>query len=330
MIWKDYLKINFKKPIEDESIKSIRSKKKIFESSLEKCYSRLETIEICTSNSKNEDAILLSKALFIDIYNLLLEYHGEEKTLAIDSDSRISERIKDQALVNIFISLKNSINLEDNDEENILKLETTLSESLYKLESEMKIHFENPIDTFKKRVIFQSIILLIILGISGGTLFKKYMDGRPLKADYIGIQTSEDKVSTPTENEISLTTQGEENWDTKKFVFPQPRNLETIYISPIHQPKARFQFKDLKVYNEKGQILYEKSFILDSIDLTELLKTLRTDDIYPGKIVIGRALEMESIGNNPKLIINLEKKLEKVTQVEFKIRSTKRTNKYQD
>ena len=70
MIWKEYLKINFKKPIEDESIKSIRSKKKIFESSIEKCYSRLETIEICTSNSKNEDAILLSKALFIDIYNL--------------------------------------------------------------------------------------------------------------------------------------------------------------------------------------------------------------------------------------------------------------------
>jgi hypothetical protein len=85
-----------------------------------------------------------------------------------------------------------------------------------------------------------------------------------------------------------------------------------------------------KIYNDKGQILYEKSFILDSTDLTELLKTLKTDDIYPGKIVVGRALEIESIGNNPKLIINLEKKLEKATQVEFKIRSTKRTNKYQD
>lgn len=330
MIWKDYLKINFKKPIEDESIKSIRSKKKIFESSIEKCYSRLETIEICTSNSKNEDAILLSKALFIDIYNLLLEYHGEEKTAEIDSDSRISELIKDQSLLNIFISLKNSINLEDNDEENILKLESTLSETLYKLESEMKIHFENPIDNFKRRVIFQSIVLLILLGISGGSLFKKYLDSRPLKVDYIGIQTSEDKISTPTEDEISLTTQGEENWDTKKFIFPQPRNLEAIYISPIHQPKARIQFKDLKIYNDKGQILYEKSFILDSTDLTELLKTLKTDDIYPGKIVVGRALEIESIGNNPRLIINLEKKLEKATQVEFKIRSTKRTNKYQD
>lgn len=330
MIWKDYLKINFKKPIEDESIKSIRSKKKIFESSIEKCYSRLETIEICTSNSKNEDAILLSKALFIDIYNLLLEYHGEEKTAEIDSDSRISELIKDQSLLNIFISLKNSINLEDNDEENILKLESTLSETLYKLESEMKIHFENPIDNFKRRVIFQSIVLLILLGISGGSLFKKYLDSRPLKVDYIGIQTSEDKISTPTEDEISLITQGEENWDTKKFIFPQPRNLEAIYISPIHQPKARIQFKDLKIYNDKGQILYEKSFILDSTDLTELLKTLKTDDIYPGKIVVGRALEIESIGNNPRLIINLEKKLEKATQVEFKIRSTKRTNKYQD
>jgi hypothetical protein len=330
MIWKDYLKISFKKPVEDESIKSIRNKKKIFESSIEKCYSRLETIEICTSNSKNDDAILLSKALLIDIYNLLLEYHGEEKTLEIDSDSRINERIKDPSLLNIFISLKNNINLEDNEEENILKLESTLSETLYKLESEMKIHFENPIDNFKRRVIFQSIILLIIFGISGGSLFKKYLDGRPLKADYIGIQTSEDKNSTPTEDEISLTTQGEENWDTKKFTLPQPKNLEAIYISPIHQSKARFQFKDFKIYNDKAQILYEKSFILDSIDLTELLKTLKTEDIYPGKIVVGRALEMESIGNNPKMIINFEKKLEKVTQIEFKIRSTKRTNKYQD
>jgi hypothetical protein len=330
MIWKDYLKINFKKPFEDESIKSIRSKKKIFESSIEKCYSRLETIEICTSNSKNDDAILLSKALFLDIYNLLLEYHGEEKTIAIDSDFRINERIKDPSLLNIFISLKNSINLDDNEEENILKLESTLSETLYKLEREMKIHFENPIDNFKRRVIFQSIVILILLGISGGSIFKKYWDGRPLKADYIGIQTTEDKTSTPTEDEISLTTQGEENWNTKNFIFPQPKNLEAIYISPIHQSKARFQFKDLKIYNDKGQILFEKSFILDSTDLTELLKTLKTDDIYPGKIVVGRALEMESIGNNPKMIIHLEKKLEKVTQIEFKIRSTKRTNKYQD
>ncbi len=330
MIWKDYFKINFKKPNEDEEIKNIRNKKKTFETNISNCYSRLETIEICTSNSKIQDALLLAKALLLDIYNLLLEYHSEHRVEAIDPEYKMKELILKPNLLEIFITLKGNLNFDNEEEENVLKIESSLSETLYKLEKEMKGFFENPIDNYKKRLTAQSIVFFILMSIVSGSILKNYLEKRPLKPDYIGVQTSEDKSIAPTEPEINLPTPGEESWDIKKVTLPTPKTIETLIVSPLHQNKGRFQFKDLKIYDDKNSILYEKSFILDSTDLTELLKVMRTEEIYPGKIVIGRALEMESIGNNPKLFINFDKKLEKVVQIEFKFRATKRTNKYQD
>jgi hypothetical protein len=330
MIWKEYLKLEFKKPKEDDTIINIRNKKKNFEINISKCYSRLETIEICTSNSKNEDALLLAKALLIDIYNLLLEFYSESKVENIDPDFKIGELIKTPNLLEIFISLKNNLDLENLEEDNILKIESSLSESLYKLEKEMRIYLENPIDNYKKRLTTQSIVFFVLLSIGIASFLKNYIERKPLQPDYIGVQISDDKSTAPTDPEVNIPTQGEEGWDIKKVNLSTPKTIEKLFISPLHQNKGRFQFKDLKIYDDKNFILYEKSFIIDNTDLTELLKILKTEEIFPGKIVIGRALEMESIGKNPKMIIYFDKKIDKVAQIEFKYRATKRTNKYQD
>ncbi len=331
MIWKEYFKIGFKKPDEDEIIKSLREKKKKFEESLSKCYSRLETIEICTSNSKLEDAFLLSNALNIDILNMLLEYFDENKITSIDKNFDYSSKLKNSNSSKLFHEYLQSTNLENLEEENILKIESSLSELLYKLEKELKPSFENPIDNFKKRIYAQSILFLAICLISGGSLLKYYLDTRPLKDDFAGVNYSEDKNNLPLmEENVTVAIKPEYGWETKKITFKEPKNIEILEIDPIHQNKARIQIKDLKLYDDKGLVVFQKDLIIENTDLTELLKFLRSEEIVPGKIVVGRAVEMESIGPNPKVFFTFEKKIEKVSQVEFSIRSTKRINKFQD
>ncbi len=331
MIWKEYFKIGFKKPDEDEIIKSLREKKKKFEESLSKCYSRLETIEICTSNSKLEDAILLSNALNIDILNMLLEYYDENKITSIDKNFDYSSKLKNSNSSKLFHEYLQSTNLENLEEENILKIESSLSELLYKLEKDLKPSFENPIDNFKKRIYAQSILFLAICLISGGYLLKYYLDTRPLKDDFAGVNYSEDKNNLPLmEENVTVAIKPEYGWETKKITFKEPKNIEILEIDPIHQSKARIQIKDLKLYDDKGLVVFQKDLIIENTDLTELLKFLRSEEIVPGKIVVGRAIEMESIGPNPKVFFTFEKKIEKVSQVEFSIRSTKRINKFQD
>ncbi len=331
MIWKEYFKFGFKKPDEDEIIKSLREKKKKFEESLSKCYSRLETIEICTSNSKLEDAILLSNALNIDILNMLLEYFDENKITSIDKNFDYSLKLKNSNSSKLFHEYLQSTNLENLEEENILKIESSLSELLYKLEKELKPSFENPIDNFKKRIYAQSILFLAICLISGGSLLKYYLDTRPLKDDFAGVNYSEDKNNLPLmEENVTVAIKPEYGWETKKITFKEPKNIEILEIDPIHQNKARIQIKDLKLYDDKGLVVFQKDLIIENTDLTELLKFLRSEEIVPGKIVVGRAVEMESIGPNPKVFFTFEKKIEKVSQVEFSIRSTKRINKFQD
>ena len=331
MIWKEYFKINFNKPIEDEIIKSLREKKKRFEGALTRCYSRLETIEICTSNSKPEDALLLSKALNLDILNMLLDYYDENKIDSIGVHTNYSYKLKNATISKLFEDYLNSVNLENLEEENILKIESSLSELLYKLEKEIKPSFENPIDNFKKRIYAQSILFLIISLISAGSILKYYIDARPLKEDFVGINYSDDKNTLPPMEEVTTVSIKPENgWETKKISFTEPKNIELLEIDPIHQNKARIQLKDLKIYDEKGLILFQKDLLIDNLGLSELLKFMRSEEIAPGKIVIGRAVEMESIGPNPKIFFTFDKKIEKVSQIEFTIRSTKRKNKFQD
>jgi len=331
MKWTEYFKIQLKKPEENSEIKTLRESKKTFEDNLSKCYSRLETIEICTSNSKIEDASLLASALYLDIYNMLLQYCGLERVLQVETESEISRKINQPQILNVFLNLSKNIKLNDISEENVLNLESILSETLYKLEKEASNTFENPIDNYKKRLIFQSIIFSIILLLVSGSLVKKYIESRPLNEDFSSINTSEDKtVPLVPESELSLPVHPEKGWETLKFTFPQPRNIEFIQFNPLHQNKARIQIKDFKVYDEKGNILYQKDFLVNNLDLTQFLKSIHSDEIVPGKIVIGRAIEMESTGNTPRIYFTFEKKIEKVSYIEMSIRSTKRVNKYQD
>ena len=39
-------------------------------------------------------------------------------------------------------------------------------------------------------------------------------------------------------------------------------DIELLEIDPIHQNKARIQLKDLKIYDEKGTLLYQRDLLL--------------------------------------------------------------------
>lgn len=331
MKWTEYFKINFKKPDEDEEIKNLRTRKQKFEDGITRCYSRLETIEICTSNSKLDDAILLMNVLHLDIYNLLLLHSEENPAKEVETDSVISEKIKDSNLLTPYLEFHKNFSLADTSEDNILKNESLFSELLYKIEKIAKPAYENPVDNFRNRMKVQSVVIILLIIIAGASGFKKYLDQRPLTNDTISLNTTDKKDIPPSaETEISLPLNTEIGWETVKFQLSPPRDMEMLQINPIHQNRARMQFKDLKLSDDKGNILFQKDLKIENLDITYLLTFLKTEEIYPGKVEVGRALEVESTGTNPKIFITFEKKFEKVSQIEFTIRATKRVNQFKE
>jgi hypothetical protein len=331
MLWKEYFKLDWKKPQEDNEIKSLRTKKDLAKEGINKCYSRLETIEICTSNSKISDAVLLSKHLKIDIYNLILSFIGQKSVDSLDDLKISSEKIQNKELIEIFKPIYESIKLETEEEDIILQNESVFSEVLYKLEKYFSSTTENPIDNFYTRIKAQSIFFSIILVISIGYAGKNYYEKRPLKDDLFILDTSISKEKLPSgENSINVDIHPEKGWERLSFVYKEPKDLEVIKFTPIRQSKARIQLKNLKIYDINDKMIYEKDFLLQNLDLTEFTKTFQTDQIYPGKLTIGKPIEIESVGPNPVIHFFPEKKLEKVLKIEIETRMTKRVNKFLD
>lgn len=331
MKWTEYFKIEFKKPDEDDTLRNLRLKKQKFEEGIAKSYSRLETIEICTSNSKLDDAILLMNVLYLDLYNLLLFHSDENPVKEIEEESTIQQKIKDPKFREIFLDFYKNFSLSDTSEDNILKQESLFSDLLYKIEKISKPAYENPLDNFKNRIKVQSVIVLILVLLSAGSGLKKYLDHRPLNKDTVSLNTTDKKEALPVpETEVSLPTNPEAGWETLRFQFSTPRDIEILQINPIHQNKARIQIKDLNLFDEKGGIIFQKDLKIENLDITYLLSFMKTEEIYPGKIEVGRSLEIESTGINPKIFITFEKKLEKVSKIEFSIRATKRVNQYKE
>ena len=331
MIWKDYITLNFSKPSEDEEMKEIRSKRVQSKKRLSDCYSRLETIEICTSNSKIQDALLISKYLYLDILNLVGAFEGKEEVKTSDPESVSIDSIQNPDLKNIISDLKSKLNFTSEEEDSVLQNEGVFSENLYKLEKLIFKKTENPIDNYYKRIKFQSIVFSILFLVLMGLGIKTYLEKRPLKEDTLSLDVSESKEKLPSgDSMITVPSHPEKNWETIKIEFPEEKTVEVFKIFPVHQNKARIQLKSLKAFKADGSLAYEKSFILQNLDLTEFTKTFQTDQIYPGKIAIGRAIEMETIGPNPVIHFFPENKVQSVKSVELELRMTKRANKFPD
>ena len=261
----DYFKVSFKKPELSESIAQIIEKKAKLKSQLESCYSRLESIEICNSNAKSNDALILADYLIVDIANLALSYFNKPAILNSDNWLEKIKTISDEEISSSF----NTHNLilasaYKTEEEKSEKVETSLADLLYSIEKfifkKNKAQFANPVDDFKKKSAIQTIVSLIIIILLLNVGSKQFNKLKPMKSDTAKIYFMNEQAPAPVAaNTVTAEVTPSEEWKNISFVFPQPTDIKDIKVEPVHQNFARMQLKEIKYLDESKNVLRERN-----------------------------------------------------------------------
>jgi hypothetical protein len=335
MAIKDYLKLDWKKPEDTDELIKIRARKDELKTNLEECYSRLETIELCSSNAKYIDGILLSKYLLVDIINLILSFFHQNKISNFEEIKPAIEKIPDSELVSIINEELPKINTNSVTEDNLENLISFLGDSINRIEKEISKKYSleliDPLAIYKKRIFLQSAILIFIVvaGLISGT--KKYNDMRPLNADNAILFFGESKEMPINEaNAIALPFEPSPSWQTLTFNFPTPQNVEVIRLDPIHQEKARIQLKEMKYYNSKGEMVFQRDFTISQDNVPKIMKCCVSNDaLVPGRVEIGQFFELISVAKNGNLFLKTDL-LTDVAKVEFTIRYAKKSHKFKN
>ncbi|HMV41036.1 MAG TPA: hypothetical protein PK079_24220 [Leptospiraceae bacterium] len=333
----DYFKISLKKPEITESIAQVLDKKNKLKSQIETCFSRLESIEICNSNSKSADAMILSNYLIVDLTNLILIYLNQPTLLSSDKWQDKTKTFPEE-LSSIFSEHNSILNSSyETDEERSEKIESSLSDILLASEKfifkKNKADFQNPIDDYKKRSAVQfilSVIILIVAINTGIKLFNKY---KAVKEDTAKIYFMNTANPAPNPNNtITAKVIPSENWVEANFVLPNPVDIKEIKVELIHQVFTRFQLKDLKFLDENKKVLRERNFQLNNLGMVENSEKNEiccTEELKPGKLIPGKYMELETTSSSPSFYVKMEES-KSVKEIVLTYRYIKNTNKFPD
>ncbi len=334
----DYLKVSFKKPELSESIAQIIEKKNRITTQLEFCYSRLESIELCNSSSKPNDALLLSNFLIIDIMNLALFYSGKS---IITANEKWEEKISSLSEPDLISAFTNHKTVKDttykSEEEQSEEIESSLSNLLQSVEkfifNKNKSQFENPVDDYDKKIKFQLLVGIIVSAFLIHFGIKTYHKTKPIKNDVAKIYYMNQEILKPSDsNMVTADVTPSEDWKEVNFVLPTPQSIKDIKVEPVHQIHARFQIKEIKYLDEKKNVIKERNFKLDKAGIIANTKTNEiccTEDIKPGKLLPDKYLELESIDSSPAFYIKMEETKD-VKEIVLTFRYIKNKKKFLD
>ncbi|MCB1188984.1 MAG: hypothetical protein H7A23_13535 [Leptospiraceae bacterium] len=317
MAIKEYLKIDLKKPeLEGEQL-SIFTKKDKFKKELELCYSRLESIEICNSNSKTRDSLILVDHLIVDIVNLVLNFQDSDP---INKLSEIEQNIpnfpeelqpKAKELLTIF-------SLEISDDEKSEKLESSLGDFLFSTEKYYKKttkqpHFITPIDEYKKKIKIQSLLFLIVFAIFSTSVFKLYKifeaKTYKLKNDIVQVYyfPKNENLGKPLEeNSIKAEISPSIEWKTILLPFPSPTDVGKIRIDPVNQNRAKLQIKEIQYLDKDKKVIAGRDFKITQNNLVENM-----DQIFEVRMVKidskakSEYIQAETIDDNPFFYLDI-------------------------
>lgn len=333
----DYFKVSFKKPEVTESVAKVLEKKNKLKSQLEICFSRLESIEICNSNSKSADANILASHLVIDIANLISIYLNQP---IISSSDNWQEKVKSfpEDLRSNFAEHSSVLSSTyETEEEKSEQIETSLSELLVSCEKfifkKNKTEFQNPVDDYKKRSAVQFIVSVVMLVVLVNVGVKQYNKLKPVKEDIAKIYyISKANALLVPDNLVTAKVSPSENWNEANFVFTTPVDIKDIKVELVHQIFTRIQIKEIKYLDESKKVIRERNFQLNNLGMvesTEKNEICCTEELKPGKLIAGKYLELESIGNSPSLYIKMEE-AKSVKEIILTYRYTKNTKKFLD
>lgn len=328
---KELFKIDFKKPELDSEQKETYNKKETVLSKIEECYSRLESIEILNSNSKNLDAPIIAQYLFVDIFNIILFIESQSPiSLVLEAKQKINsisnEELKKYLIENEAIISKLLVDeptLEDSE-----TVENFLSEFLHKVESNLE-NLNTPLDEYKKRMKFQMVaaaILIFSLFVFSVNVYQNNI----LKPGNIEMWFMNSANPAPTTtNQLSIPLQVNSNWNVYTFQLPVPSTIEKLRIDPVAQAKVKFQMEYIRYLDSNKNILKERSFIVqpnymlnDQEQLSNIIGLIPSKNNKAGNIG-----EMLSTNSDPSFYLNMGN-LEKVSFIEIKMRIAKESKEY--
>jgi hypothetical protein len=329
---KNFFLINFKKPVLEGEEEKAYNRKHRFLENLSKAYSRLETIEICNSNSKYEDSKILSQILVIDIINLVFEFYSLPKINKLEEAESLISKVPIIEVQDLLKKLL-KLDLESVEEDESLNREETLTKVLSGLEKHIlkkhKTELANPVDEFKTRLTVQAIFFSILFLFSAYKGVEWFIKTRPLKG---GMSYME--VAAKINNKVEILKKENpytpsENWTTLFQVLEDEYPIEYISISPIQEPKARVQIRNLKLYDKNDKLVFEAPLIITENFFEKAIGFLGSENLKPGQYKIGRALEFETLGPSSQIRFHW-KNLVKVKKITWEVRMIKNYKKFND
>jgi hypothetical protein len=329
---KDYLKLSFKKPEKTPEVEAKIARRVTLQNKLEQIYSRLETIEICNSNSKYSDSNILAKYIFKDILDILSFFEKKANPpkdfVNFTPDTQINTSL---------LELQNLVLTDSVEEETNTKIEETTSELVYSIEKYIfkknASEFENEYDNYTKRIRFQSIAVSILAIFILFSSYREYKKWKPIQADTAKLYyMNQDIISPQSAHMVVSDVKPSEEWTEVSFVLPNSVDVNNVKIEPIHQEYSRFQIKEIHYLNDKKEILRNKSLKLSKaglVDNKEFDEICCAEGLKPGKLLPEKYLEFESINSNPSFYIKQEL-TKNVKEVKMIFRYIKNKNKFKD
>lgn len=332
----EYFQISFRKPeLEGEEQKNY-NRRVTLKKNFEKIYSRLETIEICNGNSKYEDSLILSSYLVLDIANTLAEFFELPKLSSLNELQNLKTQLPSEVQEEFHSLLK--LDLQSSEEDNVMRIEEDLGKVINKLEKILnktyKQKLENPVDKHYLRLKVQGVIvsILLALGLYKGTIY--YLKNRPLQPTVTTFEVSSStqrQVHEGTENYalFSRDYTPSDKWQTFSFELEKEIPLRISRLVPIRSSGARFQLRNLKITDSKGEVTFEDSLMVTDKLIQESGKRFFLDGVKPGRFKVGYYSELETLNENPNLYFLWESPI-MAKKIEFEMRMVRSTKKFND
>jgi len=322
MQFKDYLKLQFKKPSLEASEEILESRKKAFQKSLQECYSRLESIELLYSNSKFQDSKILIQVLHNEITSVIL--HLYEKNKAQYGAQEAYALIKEPSISAICLKEHELINeLLKTDNFGAEEVEGSLSafqkifdnfEKYFRKEKSSSLH--TIMDDYKKHLLVQVTLAGIFLALIIFPIINNFAKYPPVKNDtaLIFYTTSKIEPFNPL-NSVSLEL-NKEGWQEYRFKLNPPKDIFKLRLDPLNQSKIKIQLKAIRLLDNSGKVLKERDFLIGSDSRLKDFQEIESfQQLKPGKIVPGKYIEMVSDGNDPQISFNFGA-LQSVTEIQ--------------
>ncbi|HNH09701.1 MAG TPA: hypothetical protein PK683_14475 [Leptospiraceae bacterium] len=332
---KEYFKLDWKRPADTEETVSNRQRRESLEKNLDGCFSRLEAAEICSSNDKIPEALILLRSLKIQALNAVLSFFHQTEINDEKDYTQALSKIPDSELFSIFEKI-GAVSLYEENSETEEKAEEILSDSLYRIRKRIFAHYEqelkDPIRNFRKRVLFQSVLSSVIIIVLAVSALREIKRKSPLKEDSAQISLSDKREGTPVVSDIpgrkAAFRPG--SWNTLKFSLEKPETVGSLRLDPLKQKDARIQIREISFFSKDGKNLFTKNLTVDASKIqSESGNIILVGNISLGRLLQGQPIELVTTGENPSLLFKLEE-IKNVSEIRVQMRAVRKSAQFKN